>query len=88
MQAEHAVEERLLHVGAGAHVGVVQQNVPVGSDQARADVVDVEERLSERQLEAALVLPLPVQMVVARARQRGPRHHHDDDECPGGDDVR
>src|ERR1035438_5106431 len=51
-------------------------------DEARADVVDVEERFSERQRDPALVLPLPVQVVMARARQCGPPHHHDDYECP------
>ena len=47
MQPEHAVEEGLLHVGPGAHIGMVQEYVPIGPDQACADVVDVEEGLSK-----------------------------------------
>jgi len=65
---------------------MVQEHVPIGSDQARADVVDVEEGLSKWEREPPpllLPLPLPVQLVVTCARQRGSRHHHDDHECPG-----
>ncbi len=85
MQPEHAVEERLLNIRPRTQIGMVQQHMPIGSDQARADVVDVEERFSERKGQRRVPpLPFPVQIVMSRTRQRGSRHHHDDDECPGG----
>jgi hypothetical protein len=59
------------------------QYVPVRADQAGADVVDVKERFAEREGETPAIPPLPVQVVVAGAPQRGPGHDHDSDGCPG-----
>src|SRR5262249_19197444 len=71
VQSEHAVEECLLHVSSGSQIGMMQEYVPVGPYEARPDVIDVEERFPDRHGEALLIFPLPMQVVMARACQRG-----------------
>src|SRR6185503_12865617 len=42
MQLEHAVEEGPLHVAATAEIRMVEKDVTVRPDEARADIIDIE----------------------------------------------